>query len=290
MLALSDLEQIYASHCRHGEERLYLLADHAGLPELSHKLRANGVSWTNLLGDDKRPALTAASPLLFEVSFSNGRLVKRQLMQRLHDIGQHSFSLLMIATPLEPQVLAKSLAKRMDGILSEGEEIVLRFFDTRVLPQLLEVMNEHEQRIWLSVATGWWYSNRDGTTAHISSEFQPQDAHLAPQLISDEQLSYLLEASEIDQIAYLLESNLLEQFHRMCPIERYRLLQSKITAARALRLANLGDLALFCGLAFLHGAQFDTQAPWCDILARVRDGELTLDQAVELVDQREELH
>ena len=130
MLPFSELEQIYSSFCQHGGQRLYLLADHAGLPDLSRKLRANGIDWINLFGDDKRPALTTASPLLFEVLLSNGRPVGRQLIQWLQENSRHSFSLLMIASPLTIECLSLALSKRIDGVLSEGEEIVVRFFDT----------------------------------------------------------------------------------------------------------------------------------------------------------------
>lgn len=284
MLTFSELEQIYSTHCQSSGQKLYLLADHAGLPCLSRELRTNGIDWINLFGDDKRPALTSASPLLIEVKFSNGRPVKRQFLQWLQENGQHSSSVLLMASPLGTQGLAQALSKRVDGILSEGEEIVIRFFDTRVLPKLMGVMKDDERKVWLSIASGWWFTNRDGMTEHIESEYQLHDNLHPPLSLSDDQMSRLLDASEVDQIAYLLESNVPEQFQIINPVDRYRLLRAKMTTAKELGITKLGDLALYCGLALLHGSDFDVQPPWNDVLLRVKASEMTLAQAVELVD------
>lgn len=284
MLTIEELEQIHTDHCEDAEMNLYLLADHAGLPELSRKLRENGIVWTNVFGDDRRPELTAASPLLFEVSISAGKPTKRQLLQWLNEHGRFSWSLLLIASRLELRDLAKGLAKRCDGVLSEGEAIVIRYFDTRVFPQLMEVMAEDERSTWLGIASHWWFIDRDGEITHLTSTSSDVDRFQSPMHISDDQMSRLLEASEIDQVAYLLETRLPEQFLRMHPVDRYRLLQDKMANARELGLSVLGDYALYCGLAFLHGADFDTQTQWLSVFSRVKSGATTLAQAVELTD------
>jgi hypothetical protein len=284
MLTSEILEQIHA-RCQGSEQNLYLLADHAGLPGLSRKLRENGIKWANLFGDDKRPALTEASPLLFEIAFSNGRPAKRRLLQWLDDNGRDSSSLLLISSPLSFQSLLEGLARRCDGVLSEGEAIVMRFFDTRVFPQLLDVMTEDERRIWLGIASGWWYVDRDGSTVHVSSECQPEDSCVAPMMVADSQMSRLLDASEIDQVAYLLESNVPEQFGSTSRAERYRLIQEKLVMAKELGLSSLTDKTLYCGLAFLHGADFEAQPQWQSVLSRVKTGELSLTLAAESVDE-----
>lgn len=284
MLAIEELEQIYSAHCQNDELNLYLLADHSGLPELARKLRENGVAWTNLFGDDRRPELTSASPLLFEVALSDGHPVKRQLLRWLDEQGRFSSSLMLIASRLKLRELTSALTKRCDGVLSDGESIVIRYFDTRVFPHLLDTMAGDEKSIWLGVASHWWFINREGKTVQISSTQTDRDTFQSPMSLHDGQLSDLLQASEIDEIAFLLENNAPEKFHELHPVERYRLIQEKMAAASNSGLSTLGDRALYCALALIHGLEFDSQQRWREMLLRVKAGEITLAQAVELVD------
>lgn len=284
MLTVADLERIHAEYLRHREEHLFLLADHSGVPDLAKTLRANAVTWVNLFGDDLRPSLTAASPLLFEIKFSGGQPEKRQLLKWLGN-DNHSSSLLLISSPLSMRDLARGLAKRCDGTLSEGEAIVIRFFDTRVFPSLLSVMHDDERSAWLGIASGWWYRGRDGATVHVVSEMQSKDTHQAPMRISDAQMAQLLHASEPDEIAYLLEINLPDPFLTVDPAERYCLLREKLQNGRAIGLTQLSDLALYCGLAFLYNPGFDLEPGWKSALARVRANELSLQEAIESMEQ-----
>lgn len=258
---------------------VYVLADHSGLPGLSQALRTFGIKWTNLFGDDKRPELLQASPLLFELPAT------AQMSRWLEENANFSHSVLLIASPLRMTALANRLAARCEGILSDDIRVTLRYFDTRVFPELLKVLPGENRAAWLGCATAWFFPKRDGYLEQVNSRFQPEECLASPMALNDEQMNALVRASEPDQVADLLAQYTPSQFYAIPEQKRHGFVQHMISRASSIGINAPRDYAIYSGLMLIKGAEFDESQQWAKIRERISNGETTLSGAIELLEQ-----
>lgn len=270
-------------HCvfHNPRQNLYVLADHSGLPGLSRALINLGIEWVNLFGDDNRPELIKASPLLFDLTGSASSI------RWLAEHANFSHSLLLISSPLQLSALASRLANRCDGILSDGVTITLRFFDTRVFPELLNVLNDADRSAWLGCANDWWYQARDGEIMHLESDFIDDERIPLPLSLTDAAMHALLEASEPDQVSDLLAQYTPHQFNAIPEKQRHAFVQQMIKRAISIGIKAPRDYAIYSGLMLLKGVDYDQSQEWAMLRKQISDGELTLSEAIERLEQEE---
>lgn len=105
---------------------VYGLADHGGMPGLDKQLARAGIAWRTLFEGSHEEGAAAVAPLLFSLSeaWADGH---RRLLEWVAEHGTYTSSLLLLATPLPIDEVAARLACRLDAMLSEEMNVLLRF-------------------------------------------------------------------------------------------------------------------------------------------------------------------
>lgn len=254
--------------------RLFCLADHAGMPGLHGQLLRFGLPWASLFQGGAQETALAAAPLLFPLDPADARF-----LDWLTRHGTYTSSMLMLSTPLDLQALHGRLAARLCARVSEKMDVLLRFFDPRVFEALVEVLDEAQRKRFLGPADGWWYPDRSGELASRPAAYVA-DEDGEPLELSAAQEFALLDASEIDQVAAQLQSLLPDVYIRMTPSERVRFLLRHMRAAKDSKVVATHEVSLYCGLALLHGEDFAQMSPWKGILAQTGTGSIGFADAV----------
>lgn len=253
---------------------LFCLVDHAGMPGLHRQLVQTGIAWTSLFQGSAEEVALPAAPLLFTLDPAHTRL-----LQWIAEHGTYTSSMLMLSSPISLHELRDRLARRMSARISDEMHVLLRFFDPRVFEALVEVLDEEQRTLFLNPADCWWYPDRSGQLVSRPA------SHAADEIVSPLELSAaqefaLLDASEIDQVATQLRSMLPDAYIRMRPAQRVDFLKRQIAAADRAGVVATHELALYCGLALLHGDEFAHTSPWREILVQVGKGSVSLVDAV----------
>lgn len=264
---------------------LYGLADHAGMPGLAQKLNLTHAQWSSLFDGSQEGKTLSVAPLLFEIECDQHGVTNRSLVHWLGEQGTYSSSLLLLVSPLPLQELVRRLALRLDAVLPDEMDITLRYFDPRVFEQLVQTFSTEQQLTFLSPAQRWWFVDRRGDLQAVAAKFSETDCFETPLKLNAAQESALIDASEPDQIASLLHSTVPDEYANVPRPARYDFILRHTAAARLLGVQATHELALYCTLALLHGENFANLKPWHSELQRVQTGELSLSQAVELVEQ-----
>lgn len=260
--------EAYPSNC------LFCLADHAGMPGLHPRLVQTGIAWTSLFQGSAEESALPAAPLLFPLEPAH-----LHFLEWIAEHGTYTSSMLILSSPLGLDALRDRLARRMRARISDEMDVLLRFFDPRVFEALVNVLDDEQRRRLLSPADCWWYPDRSGQllsqpSTCVTDEF---DGRLE---LSAAQEFALLDASEIDQVAEQLRAMLPDTYIRMNPAERIGFLRRHMAAAGNLGVVATHEVALYCGLALLHGEEFADRSPWRDILVQVGQGSSSFVDAV----------
>lgn len=249
---------------------LYCLADHAGMPGLHRQLVQTGVAWNSLFHGSAEESALPAAPLLFPLLAANARL-----LEWIAEHGTYTSSMLMLSSPLGLEELRDRLARRMRARISDEMNVLLRFFDPRVFEVLVDVLDEEQRDRFLNPAQCWWYPDRSGQLRSQPAKFAVDEyaGHLE---LSAAQEFALVDASEIDQVAQQLRSMLPDAYIRMTPVQRAGFLRRHMADAGKAGVVATHEVALYCGLALLHGEEFAHRPPWRDMLVQVGEGSSSL--------------
>lgn len=279
-----DLSQFFDDAiARYPSNRIYCLADHAGLPGLHRELVRADVQWKSLFEGSKEEAALQVAPLLFPLTDS-GSQPGSKLLRWLSEHGTFTSSFLLFSSSLTVDELGAALLLRTQARISEGMDVLLRYFDPRVFEALMAVLRPSEKKIFLGVADCWWYPNRSGKLVQEIAESEAVDTFESPLLLSATQEFSLLDMSEIDQVASQL-SDLLPAPSLQLGGARFEFLKRQMMDAKAAGIESTHELTLYCGLALLHGEDFASSATWQPLLADVRNRKIKFTEAVAAVEE-----
>jgi hypothetical protein len=291
MLTRHSAYQACAPYCSPVTDNfLYGLVDHAGLPGLAAKLVESRSEWISLF-DSEDPDILSVAPLLFRISTRHDGLAQRRFVRWLVQHGTYANSVVLFASPLALQPLAVRLMARLEAVLPENMDIVLRYFDPRVFEALMTVLSAEQKQVFLSVAEHWWFVDRRGQLQDVSAKFHKADQFAAPLILSAAQETALLDASEPDQVAQLLQSGAPDAYETLRQGERHDFILRHMVAARQFGVAATHELSLYCALALLHGEYFAWETKWLFALQEVKEKKMSLTDAaiqVELNDSMTE--
>jgi hypothetical protein len=258
----------------------YVLLDPSGLPELPARLRRHPRPASNLFRLEGQLSAQAVSPLLLPWQPSPESGTWRDLEHWIVDVASTSASVLWISSPLSREVLAKRLAQRVNALLPDSLEVVLRFFDTRVFEALVQLLAPPIRAHFLSPATQWAFVGRRGEMIRIASEFAINEPLEQPLLLDVATESALIDASEPDQIADMLGKTVPDAYLGLPFEERYDFIVRHRQHARTLGIESSFDLSLYCALALQHGEDFARREPWKSRLEQCVSGQSSLSEVI----------
>ncbi len=209
--------------------------------------------------------------------------VERQTaaLKRLCDGGCFACGLSVLDSALPLDHLARALALRCDVRMSDGQDVLLRYFDTRVLSVLLQVLTSVQIQQLVSCTDRWWYADRRGQLVELTVDQWPKcDCFDGPWCMTAVQESLLLEASEADAMLDLLTRHQLPALLDLPYAQRHDVVQGLLDQARSWGLEDTPDQAAFCALGLQQGSEVFQTAGWGRLLAEVRRGDMAFQGAL----------
>lgn len=257
-----------------------MLIDHAGIPGLDAKLHSAQLEWASLFeGTTEENALSVA-PLLILIGQASMKMRNGGFLTSVCERGAYNSCLMLVASPLSLSALASRLTTRLDAKISQGMEVLLRFYDPRVFEQLVQYLSDQQRKDFLSAGSAWWFVDRRGEIQAVDAQFSPAESFHSPLLLSARQEHELLDASEFDQVAEQLRLSVPRELSQVMPPKRYEFISKQVTAAREFGINSTSELSLYCALAFVYGAEFSDLPEWSTRLRLIREGKHDLTSLV----------
>lgn len=221
-------------------------------------------------------ALDGASPLVIDITGLAGNDDGAFTFGVLLEAARWACGVSVVVTHLPFHEAVRELRMRADVMLPDDLEVVLRYFDTRILPVLLDVLEPGQRAAFTGMASAWLYLDRDGNWCTVAMVLQqPQEELTLPLHLSSLQQDALIDAGECDAVLNQMRRMHSDELLQWTPPEQYRQVLPLIGVAYELGIEATATVALFCRLALLHVGQVESDRAWQDGLCEVRDGKKT---------------
>lgn len=234
--------------------------DHA-LSELT--ARFPDVQWKSLFDGTPEEHLVAAAPLLIATSRDNEALIKWLLQ-----LEQAAPSVSWIGSPYSLPVLAPMLTRRLDCEIDDGQLVVMRFYDPRILLGLPSALDPQQKRYFFAPVSAWSALEPRRQQRYSIDIVPATPADIARYAFAPISLTL----AQRDQLMYFDKENLYESIIRhwedTCPddiadIKRGMLREVAIAAVSRANGYGITDPSaqhLFAGLMMTVSPSFDDNA------------------------------
>lgn len=139
---------------QHADTALWLYALVDGFPYEQHTgqrlVYHRGINRPIFLGTEDEP-LAHAGPWLIDVVRAPDQL------QSLHDLEQALPSVSWLISAIDLEGLSQLLQLKLDAQLPDGRKVLLRFYDPRVLGNLMHTMNNAQRAEFVHLIDEWHF-------------------------------------------------------------------------------------------------------------------------------------
>jgi Domain of unknown function (DUF4123) len=224
---------------------------------------------------------TAVAPLLLPLEAGD-----EKILAALVKIAHQSPAIVWVTNSSPTTELLTCLALKLDAELADERlPITLRYFDPRVLPELLHILDSQQLEALNGGVRAWWWMDRNGKLTSFAVNSPQGGVHNSPLqsqiALSNAQIESLLEASFVDRV---LEVLLQSEPHRLAGFDlhqRYAIAAEHVAKARDWGLHSEFDCASYLAVSFELGRNFAASPEWTELLERVKLGELGFSAAIE---------
>lgn len=229
-----------------------------------------------------------AAPVLVDISRLAEDSSKRGALRRLLQRWAYANMAALIESTVPHEEMAHALQMRMEVQLDDGLDILLRFFDTRILRALLDVLSAEQRAALFAKISLWAFQQRDGdrflqrNPDHLRTAVAQLPIHL-----SETQQLQLISAAEADGIIELLHRRGSTTLGQMLPHQQHARVTQSINNARTYGIDDAPDQAAFCSLDIELGTDFHRQPPWHQKLAEVKEKRIRFGQMLGRIQQEE---
>jgi Domain of unknown function (DUF4123) len=243
-----------------------------------------------LFGYDQGATVFNVSPHLVQISDTSKNSKALRWIAN-HAVGKPSITLLASALPFEELVL--HFRRHLEVRLDDGDEMFLAYWDPAILAPLVgqaddktlyvrgPILNESQCASLLGPILSWWYWDREGGMHALQPPSATKINLDLPLKLNEIQIDQLVEASVPDNILAHLRQNLPAVLLDVPPEKQYRFTVSQLAKGRTYKLEGTGDLTNYVGLGFMWGESFDQHEVVAPILADVKAGKTSFDEALQ---------
>lgn len=234
----------------------YAIIDSAQRAGFHQRLEKYGVDYRSLYEGHAEGNLPEIAPLLVSLSEStDSRRVRAQA--DIQKLAQERPAVSMIETRLAADELAKHLRRFHTVKLPEQQAMILRWYDTRILPVWMEAMSEAQRAGFVEGITRWTAYDRFGDEIELPLpgervEFPP----LPPYELDQAQYERLLEAGETDVVIAHLRKVIRDELQAVPYRTLYPFVQSQLQASHRHGLDCLDNHIQYLLLALYTSGQF----------------------------------
>ncbi|MFC7421001.1 DUF4123 domain-containing protein [Iodobacter arcticus] len=221
--------------------QVYALLDHSFDPRLLKKMR-NRIIWTSLYQD--HGAETDVSPLLCELN-SEDQITFNEQIELLLKITNGQPMLSFYLSTLDREAIFSHFDQYFDvTILPEKLSYILRYADTRILPNLLAQLSPEQKAAFLSPFSSVVYFDRAAQIVQLEGGGQTQITN---------QALVLTEAQFIKMMDWALPDQILQNIQLLG-------LQSLLPIEPSKAYAQISEL---CDIALIQGSRDDEILSFC---------------------------
>nr|WP_315192321.1 DUF4123 domain-containing protein [uncultured Albidiferax sp.] len=272
-------------------KRLFAIADAAQDPALPQAIAA-GARQQCLFGNLQGAPLFKVAPHLVQLDDCGPDSQALRWIAH-HAAGTASVSLL--ESTLSFDALFAHLSAHLDVRLDDGDEKFLAFWDPAILAALVgqaddatlyvqgPILTPAQRGSLLGPVTAWWYWDRAGVLHQIQPTHTAEPTSPPPWTLTALQIDQLVEASVPDHVLHHLELNQPQLIGSIDTAQRYGTVRQHLVAARQLRLETMSDLVNYVCAALVYKERLQHDATISALLERVKQGDLNLIQALELM-------
>ncbi len=199
-------------------------------------------------------------------------------LQRSKILAQERPAVLwLLGGPQVPDAVFRQLTQRLDVVLDDDTEMLLRFYDPRVFGELLACLEEDPLQAFLGAFRTWAYLNRDGVLCKVAPAASNQeDRYESPLRLSAQASAALLLSSEAGQVLNETLKRWPDDLQMLLKQQQFDLAKACCKHADTLDMDNLADkVLLLMWAAGQPTGYFDSKA-WLIDRQRLKSGEQTL--------------
>lgn len=281
---LNSLHQALGEHidARPSRSTAFACVDMAGLSHVAQRtdiLRIIREAGALSVLQDERPDALLATPWLVPLADVQAG---RNLLKRTCDWSLRGPAVTWITSSLPLLDLAARLHRRTEAELPEQHAVLLRCFDPRVLPVLVDNLKALQKEAFLALGYEWMYLDRSLKLQTLALHAAPEvDMHETPLQLDEAQFTALLDASELDQVMPELAREAPMEFLALRAEQRASWTRRCLDLASAWHLEGLADKVMVGVLMLKLGQEFHLQPAWAPWMTALQARKVSLLQAIE---------
>jgi hypothetical protein len=244
---------------------LYALVDHGGAPGLLAELARHApLRWQSMFEGTREESALEVAPILIHLGpwTTTPWPTATALTSWLDRSCKTSNAVIWLRSTWSFDAMSRALRNRLDAQLPDKMPVMLRYFDTRVLASLHQVLLPDQAAAFMGLAEQWTWLDRSGNVSSSCTRHYNEDGLIPPLRLSAAQEAALIDAAEPDAVIQLMRQVAPELCARQTPAQLHAVVSDSLSAARGYRIEAALQQALFCLTAVEHGAGFHAQAGW----------------------------
>ncbi|MYM72669.1 DUF4123 domain-containing protein [Duganella sp. FT134W] len=262
---------------------LFALVDCAFDEAFFNERYQRGLPRQSLYADTGLSALGAAAPHL--LSAPEGEEAREEWLRQLFAACEGKPMISIIASVLNAAELVRHLRPYLIARTPDTVEWPVRWGDTRVLPALLDTLDEAQCSHLLSSLARWWSPGRAGELlSWQGASILPLPADFDKLPISDDVFAALVDISEADTILARLYDSQPDLLAAYSPAECHARVMRNLCIANANSIQEAPAREHFSVLALILVDDFTQQPAMGDLLTRMRQGAHYNDEIAALPD------
>lgn len=179
--------------------------------------------------------------------------------------------------PLPTGELVSRMKRRADVQFADGSELILRFFDPRILFELNAMFSKKTHLSFFSLTERWCALDRDGSMFEVTSEVHLDgDSLKAPVALNEVEERALLLASEAGQVLAETLKRWPGDLLNAKPQARFELAKVCCSEAESMGFDNLADKVLFLMHVAAQPPGYLQTPEWFELRELLRGGQRTL--------------
>jgi hypothetical protein len=218
----------------------------------------------------------AVAPWLVALTDADGGA----LLKRTIDLALERPAVVWLASSKPMDVLAGHLARRVDVKLDDGQELLLRWYDPRILAHLAGALEPDAAAAFLSAAKRWHTLDQRGHHGVHAGSDDAFDRLPQPWLLPPPSEAALLRLSECNHLMRQLHAMAHPAFEQISPQHRWDAVTRWHAEIDRLALNDLENQLLLCLYMAHHPLDHADSPAWQAVAARVEGGSLSLAEAV----------
>lgn len=221
----------------------------------------------------------AAAPWLWPLPDQAPR--RRLALSRAVELATRRPCLSAICSRLPMDGLFRRLQRRLDVLLPGEHEILLRYYDPRVLSELPHCLRPALMERFLAVGRRWITVDQRGDACVLHCTSPETDPLTDPLRLDEGEEERLLVLSECNHLAVELDIAAPDAWQQMPSAHRWPWIQRAHSVSQQLGLQSFDDRLRLCLLTLREGEGFETQVRWKERLQPLVEGKATLLQVIE---------